>query len=218
MSAVAWLDEAARLAFARAGLRTLEEFADCRVGEPITSARTRWLRRLSLEGTHWYLKVQDLRAVSLPLTRWPSFVFKGSSVTREVATCAILRQHGFRTPDVIAHAKSRGFVFPKLAMLLTREVPGHVDLAAWLARRPAPEAAQLAMDAADGLLRAAHHRGLVLLGAKYRNLLVPQSGPRRPEDFVILDQPDLRESRSARLRRKCQALLDRDRARYGART
>lgn len=213
---VVWCDDAAREAFATAGLRTLDEFAACRAGEVLTTARTRWLRRLHLAGSEWYVKVQDLRGFRLPLRRWPSFLFRGSSVAREARTLGLLREHGFKTPDLVAHGERRGRLFPELALLVTRGVPGHRDLRAWLASGPPVATARAALDAAEALVARAHERGLVLLGAKYRNLLVPEAGPSGPDDFVILDQPDARRSRSPRLRRKCRALLARDRATFGA--
>jgi hypothetical protein len=213
MSAVVWRDEAARGVFAHANLTSPSDFAACRLGEELTRARTRWLRRVELDGGTYFVKVQDLRGACLPWHRWPSLCLRGSPVAREVRSLDLLREHGFRTPDVVAWGQERGLLLPRIALLVTRAVAGHVDLVAWLARRPPADAARAAMDAAEALLARAHDRGLVLLGAKYRNLLVPETGATTPDQIVVLDQPDLRPSRSARLRHKDWRLLHRDRAR-----
>lgn len=207
MTGVVWHDPAARAVFAAAGMVTLRDFAACRLGQELTRARTRWLRRIELGGQTWFVKVQDLRRASVPLHRWPSLCLRGSPVAREVRTLALLAAHGFRTPAVVASGQERGVLLPRIALLVTREVPGHVDLVRWLAGQPPAEQVARTLAAARALVQRAHDQGLVLLGAKRRNLLVPQAGAQGPEDVVVLDQPDLRRSRSARLRRKDWRLL-----------
>jgi hypothetical protein len=214
MGDVIWRDPQAREVFARAGFVTLRDFAGCTLGQVVTGARTRWLRRVPLDGTAWFVKVQDLRGVSLPWQRWPSLCLRGSPVAREARALDALRGHGFRTPDIVASGHERGWFLPRIALLVTRAVEGHVDLVRWLEGRPAAGAVTRTLDAADALVRNAHEHGLVLLGAKYRNLLVPAAGVTSPDQIVVLDQPDLRVSRSARLRRKDWRLLRRDRDRY----
>lgn len=215
MSDLGWSDEAAREAFAKVGLGTMEELAACRFGELVTTARTRWLRNLEIAGRHWFVKVQDLRGHVLPPARWPSYLVKGSPVAREGRSLAVLRALGIKVPDVVAEGQERGFLFPRLAALVTRELEGYVDLALWLAGRPSTAAANRAMNAAEALLARLHAEGFVALGFKYRNLLVPVEGLDAGRPLAVIDQPDLRRSRSERLRAKDRDILARDRQRFG---
>ena len=215
MNDTPWRCERARAVFAGAGLARLEDLADCRRGELVTTARTRWLRRFELGGTVWYLKVQDLRRTRPRLHKWPGYLARGLPVWREARSLDRLRRLGVRTPEVAAAGQLRLLWRPRLAVLLTAEVPGHVDLVTFLRAEPSAAAARAAMDAAEALVASLHDLGLVLLGAKYRNLLVPRAGTGDPAAIVVLDQPDLRASCSRRLRTKDRALLALDRARHG---
>ncbi|MDP6423778.1 MAG: lipopolysaccharide kinase InaA family protein [Planctomycetota bacterium] len=211
---VVWRDEEARELFRVAELETLEQFAEAETGEIVDRSRTRRLARLPLGERVFWIKVQDLRRARLHPSRWPSYAFRGSPIKREAKALTTLRQHGFRTPELIASGAARGLVMPKLAVLITEEVAGHTDLVHWLADRP--KNAGAALDAADELVRRVHERGLVLLGAKYRNILIPTHGTDDASMLTLLDQPDLRASSSRRLRDKDRRLMRHDRERYGA--
>jgi Lipopolysaccharide kinase (Kdo/WaaP) family len=208
---IEWRDPSAQEIFAKAGLRELCDFLDCRRGVEVTEARTRSLRRLELGEQCWYLKIQDLRGKRLPLSRLPSYLFKGSPVAREARSLESLRALGILVPDLVASGQA-GFPLPFGAMLLTRSLPGYVDLVAWLETRPDPELAREVLLRAEALVHDLHARGHVLMGAKYRNILVQPDQTNAA--LALIDQPDLSRSRSARRRRKDLQLLAQDRLRY----
>lgn len=211
MSAITWRDEAARWLFAEAGLRGLRDFLDCRLGTQVTQARTRMLRRFDLGEETWYLKLQDLRGQQLPWRRIPSYVFKGSPVAREAASLDRLKSLGILVPEMVAWGQGRSLL-PWGAMLLTRALPGYLDLVAWLETRPPTQQARIVLGRVGTLVRDLHEKGLVLAGCKYRNILVDAGSPESP--LALIDQPDLRSGRSTRLRNKDLQLLEFDRSRY----
>lgn len=208
--------------FRVAGLTSIEELCATQAGQVITTARTRSTRRVTLDGRHYYIKTQDLERSSLPLRKVPSYLLRGSPITREHSALRLLADEGFRTAPLVAHgADTRATGMPRRAALVTREVAEHLDLARWTSTDAASDEKRLrsTLDAADALLAHAHDRGLVLLGAKYRNLLVPLGGIDATASplasIVLIDQPSARRSRSGRLRAKDMRLLAFDRARYG---
>ena len=103
---------------------------------------------------------------------------------------------------------------PLYATLLTRSMRGSVDLVQFLAGRPPPDVAERTVACAEEMVRAAHAAGIVLLGAKYRNILVPNGGASDASELALIDQPDLAWSWSSRLRAKDLRLMERDRQRY----
>ncbi|MCA8963326.1 MAG: hypothetical protein KDC48_00490 [Planctomycetes bacterium] len=130
---------------------------------------------------------------------------------------ALLADAGFRTPTVVAAASTPPGRLYVQAALITRGVPDHVDLATWAASPRADDdaVARATFDAAEALVRRAHGLGIALLGAKYRNLLVPTDGCDDAAQVVVLDQPSLERSNSRRLHERDDALLAFDRERYG---
>lgn len=216
-------DAGARALLAEFGLADLDVLAALDPERPapagarvrrVTTARTR--RCLRLEGPFGvlYVKVQDLSGARLPLRKLPSYLLRGSPILREVEAARVLRAAGFRTPDYLAWGGRCARLLPALAAAVTRAVPGAVDLERFVREAAERERARRAADLAEELVRRAHARGLVLAGAKYRNLLVPAAGPESVEDFWLLDQPDLARSHSRRRRRRDLALLARDRHRF----
>lgn len=213
MSSIQWRDDEARVLFAEEGLRELDDFLDCRSGVQVTQARTRSLRRIELGQQAWYLKTQDLRRAKLPLSRIPSYFFKGSPVAREARSLETLAQLGILVPDLIASGQE-GRPLPRGAMLLTRALPGYLDLVAWLETRPRHTEARSVLSRAEALVQDLHERGYVLLGSKYRNILVQPKQTESP--LALIDQPDLTRSRSSRRRQKDLRLLAFDRNRYAS--
>lgn len=212
-----FVDDVVRALFEAHGLHDLEALCTSMLGEVITTARTRTCRRVEVAGRCFYVKSQDLRSKRLPLRKWPSYAMRGSPLEREVQTLACLASAGFSVPRLVAHGVRRRHGLPLIAAIVTEAVETHVDLQRWCATPAAEQddCARACFDAAEHLVVSAHERGLVLFGAKYRNLLVPYNGARAISDFVIIDQPDLRKSKSGRARRKDLALVHGDRQRYG---
>jgi len=83
---------------------------------------------------------------------------------------------GFHTPEVVAHGQRRRLGFPRYAVLVTRQYERHIDLVTYLERAPEREEARRTVECAHALVDRAHSLGVVLLGAKYRNILVPPLG------------------------------------------
>ncbi len=210
-----WQEEAARKLFADHGLSTLDQLCAYEGGELITTARTRALRRIQLGDDCFYVKTQELSPKRLPLRKYPSYLFKGSPLTREAHALDALGALGLRVPQLIASGEERRAGLPRRAVLITRELPKHLNLVRYLAACEEKALRLRACDFAEQLLRSLHKRGYVLLGAKYRNLLVPTAGPQTPEEIALVDQPSFRETRSERLRNKDLRLLLQDRQRYG---
>ncbi len=212
-----FVDDVVRALFEAHGLHDLEALCTNMVGEVITTARTRTCRRVEVAGRCFYVKSQDLRSKRLPLRKWPSYALRGSPLQREVQSLARLASAGFSVPRLVAHGVRRRRGLPLLAAIVTEAVETHVDLQRWCATAAAEDddIARACFDAAEQVVFSAHERGLVLFGAKYRNLLVPHTGARSLREFVIIDQPDLRKSRSVRGRNKDMLLLRRDRQSYG---
>lgn len=214
MTGIEWKDDQARRSFAEEGVSNLEQLVNLDRGELVTTARTRKLWKLELGGEVWYLKVQDLSGHRFRVAKWPSYVFRGTSVGREARTLALLSELGFNTPRVAAHGERRGVLFPRYAALLTRAYERHIDLVRYLERQPDADAARRTVECAHQLVDRAHGLGIVLLGAKYRNILVPPEGADAWTELALVDQPDLRRSTSARLRDKDLRLMRLDRDRY----
>lgn len=212
-----FVDARAQGAFAAVGIDSLEALCASPLGEVVTSASTRRCVRLELDGDVYYTKTQQLRLWQLPLARWPSYLLRGSPLRRERRALALLADAGFRTPTVVAAASTPPGRLYVQAALITRGVPDHVDLATWAASPRADDdaVARATFDAAEALVRRAHGLGIALLGAKYRNLLVPTDGCDDAAQVVVLDQPSLERSNSRRLHERDDALLAFDRERYG---
>ncbi len=214
MTTLRWFDESARVAFVGAGLSTPEALCKL-VGEPVTSARTRRLIRLERFDAVWFVKTQDLRTTPLPLRKLPSYALRGSPVTREATSLQTLASLGIRTPRLIAVGEARGRLLPRTAALITRRLDDTVDLVRFLANTTDASIALATIAAAEALVERVHNAGYVLLGAKYRNILTPPTGAVSDEQLAILDQPNLKRSRSARLRAKDWSHMQLDRQRYG---
>jgi len=195
-------------------MTTLEQLVEIARDELITTARTRKLWKLELAGDVFYVKVQDLRGKRLRVGRWPSYLFRGTSVGREPGTLAVLAGLGFHTPEVVAHGQRRRLGFPRYAVLVTRQYERHIDLVTYLERAPEREEARRTVECAHALVDRAHSLGVVLLGAKYRNILVPPLGADDWSELALIDQPDLRRTDSKRLRGKDLMLMEFDRNRY----
>lgn len=210
-------DDRARRAFAAAGIDSLADLCAGERGETVTRAATRRCARLELDDDVYFVKTQDVQVWRLPPQRWPSYLLRGSPLRRERHALATLSGAGFATPTVVAAGASRPGALRVRAALVTRAVPGHVDLARWSGTPAADDdgAARATFDAAEALVARAHGLGLVLGGAKYRNFLVPVQGCADPAAIVVLDQPSLRRSGARRLRERDVALLAFDRHRYG---
>lgn len=210
-------DARAQRAFAAAGIASLSALCASQLGELVTQAATRRCVRLELDGDVYYAKTQQLRLSQLPPGRWPSYLLRGSPLRRERRALATLAAAGFRTPTVVAAGSTPPWHLQVCAALVTRAVPGHLDLATWATTPPAGDdaIARKTFNAAEALVRRAHDLGIALLGAKYRNLLVPTDGCEDPAQIVVLDQPSLRRSRARRLHERDDALLAFDRERYG---
>jgi len=180
----------------------------------VSRARTRRCLRLEDDLGVLFVKTQVLGNFRLPPRKWPSYLFRGSPVRREVEAAALLEAHGFRVPRYLACGERRGLLLPRFAWCVSEGVPAHADLRAYCAATRDPALRLRAADLADLLLETVHEKGLVLGGAKYRNLLVPAEGPRTPGDFVLLDQPDARPCRRSRARARDRRHLALDRRRY----
>lgn len=213
MSAIRWLDDGARARFEARGLRDIDDFCAFEGGEPVSRARTRRLVRVRLDDEVYYVKVQQLSA-GLPLRKWPSYAFRGSPLEREFRNLERLRAAGFRTPEPVLVGRRSGVLWPRAAVFATKELEGYVDLARFLRSRPPRAAAEAAVHAAEQLVESVHRAGFVLLGAKYRNILLPEVGADQPSAFALVDQPGMRRTRSERLRAKDRRLMAFDRARY----
>jgi len=215
MSEMHFLDSMEEHASRDAGLFQLEALASYEGGELVTTAATRTTRRIEVRGKHYYLKVQDLRRRRLPFKKWVSYAVQGSPVTREARGMSTLRDIGVKTPELIASGVSKGLFFPMIAALITREVQGYIDLVLYLEREQDAKKCRRSIEAAEKLAARVHDAGYVLLGAKYRNILVPENGAYVPEDLYVVDQPGFHKSRSRRLRARDMKLLEIDRKRYG---
>lgn len=211
-------DEIAERAFRTAGLDSLAALCACVDGEVVTTAATRSCRRIAVNGVGYYVKTQDLDRARLPRRKLVSYLLRGSPLLREVRALRELAAHGIATPPLVAWGHARRGLLPWHAALITRELPGHVDLATWCGSPAAADdaVARRTFDAAAACVAVAHAAGLVLAGARYRNLLVPRTGCGEPGDVVVLDQPNLRRSRSRRGRARDLAALAADRARFGS--
>jgi hypothetical protein len=210
-----WHDASARAQFEEHGLRDLKTLCDYQGGEIITTARTRTLRRIELGDTRYYLKTQRITPRRLPLRKWPSYLGKGSPLVREARALDTLGALDVRVPELVAAGEERRGLLPHRAVLITRELPGYIDLERFLASCQELDARRRACQLAEQLVSSLHERGYVLLGAKYRNILVPEEGAQELGELALLDQPAFRHSRSRRLRRKDLALMRKDRRRYG---
>lgn len=215
MSHLLWSDPDAEKIFASHELASLEEFAGLELGTVKSAARTRYVRQFELGGSSWYLKVQDLRGKRLPGRKLISYFFRGSPVEREARNIPILQELGVRTPRLVASGDSRRRGFPELAVLLTRDLTGYVNLVDYLARCAGKKQAVQVMELADALVHDVHAKGYVLLGAKYRNILVHADEARENIQLALVDQPDLLRSRRKRLRAKDWRHMQFDRERYG---
>ncbi len=205
-----WLEQEDRKLFEEAGVGDNLHLLNYRGGEVVSTARTRSCRRIEIGGNGYFLKTQDLREASLPLRKWPSYFFHGSPILREARTFPILRALGWGTPLLVAVGWLGGWPWPRASLLLTREAPGHVDLA----RFPGPAArARAWAGALRKLIGDTHAQGFVLGGVRFRNFLVPLgAAPENPgpKDLLVLDQPRLRRGRSKRLQQKDLRYLDSD--------
>lgn len=214
---LAFYDDAAERDFRAAGLDTLEALCASSGGQIVTTASTRICRRLELSGSIYYVKTQDLARARLPLRKLPSYLLRGSPIVREQCALRVLEKHGFAIPAIVAGGGRRSRGVPRQSALVTRAVPEHTDLATWCATAAADDdgVARGCFDAVEACVARAHDAGLVLLGAKYRNFLIPDEGCSDARHVVLIDQPNLRESSSRRLREKDRRLLALDRHRYG---
>ena len=175
-------------------------------GPPVTTARTRRLYRLELPGLTCYVKLQVAPPSALPPRRWLSYALRRPPHLREARALDRLDAAGFRVPEVLAAGARGRFPATVRAALVTRAVPDHVDLAAWLEAEPDPARRGAALDLAEALLAEVHAAGLALGGASPRNLLVPVDGPRAPRDLVLLDQPNLARASRHRCARDVRRL------------
>ncbi|HHI79259.1 MAG TPA: hypothetical protein ENK02_04715 [Planctomycetes bacterium] len=202
-----WFDSDSRKRFEDKGYRCLQDLLALKEGVPVSRARTRSCRRLQLGGVTYYLKTQDLREASLPLRKWASYILHSSPILREARSYPLLQALRIRTPILAATGHIPGLLWPRAALLLTREVPGHVDLAHFSGP---PERARAWAKALRRLIRDTHDKGFVFGGVRFRNFLVPREGSPSPEKIVVLDQPRFGRSRSPRLRRRDLRYLDSD--------
>ena len=215
--ALTWHDADARAALAALGVETLDELVDFRGGEAVSSARTRSCRRVDFGERSLFIKTQRVSARRLAPRRWPSYALRPAPLRREATNLRILEELGVRTPRILVEGVRRDGPLAHRAVLGTESVSDSFDLVAWLATGPPRRQVEATLAALEELVARIHARGYVLLGAKYRNVLVPADGGARGlADIVLIDQPDMRRSRSQRLRAKDARHLAFDRARYAA--
>jgi hypothetical protein len=134
------------------------------------------------DSASFYLKTQRLTPpLRLPLRKWPSYLVQGlASRARGTRALDTLGALGVRVPELVSgwRRAPRGLL-PRIApCLITRELPGYIDLVRFLAS-PAPELGAAPAAPADlaeqHRSHSLHARGYVLLGAKYRNHPGPRS-------------------------------------------
>ena len=212
--ALIWHDEALRTAFASAGLVTLDDLVACELGQAVSSARTRACRKIELAGHTVFLKTQKTRRSDLSPRRWPSYALRRPPLVREADALRRLDELGVRTPRIVAEGARRDAALSHSAALVTQEVEGYCDLVRWLETAPERSAIDGTLAALDELVARLHERGYVLLGAKYRNVLVPARGAAAADELVLIDQPNFGKTRSRRLRAKDWRHLAFDKQRY----
>ncbi len=129
----------------------------------------------------------------------------------ELALAEALRARGVATPEVVAARARPLFPFGWRLDLVTRRVPGAVDLGEVLARarRGAVPPADLrrALIAAGSAVRALHAAGLEHADLNANNLLVPVAGQGGPAWILDLDRSRLRPELSTPARRANLARL-----------
>ena len=185
------------------------------LGVEVTRARTRRLYRLADAppgDDAWYVKLQLARASELAPRKWVSYALQASPLLREARAAAALRAIGLRTPELLATGARGRFPRAVRALLVTREVPNHVDLERFLRSAPPPARARLSIDAVEAAVARVHQAGFALGGARYRNFLVPASGAEHADDVLVLDAAGF--GRGARRRARDRGHLNLDRARF----
>jgi len=125
----------------------------------------------------------------------------GHRFLRELALSDALRRRGIPTPEVIAGTRRE--VLPGIyrAEIITREIPGALDLAAALRSLPAPPATQGRKDdllaATAKLIRQLHDAGLFHPDLNARNILICPDGSAM---IIDLDRAELHDELPFRAR------------------
>lgn len=225
-TAISWLEPGHSERFAALGLGDLialrGRLSEDRLAElaeppaPLTRARTRRLYRLPPElggGARLFVKLQHASAASLPPRKWLSYSTRPSPLMRELHAASTLHRLGFLTPPYVAYGARGRFPATLRAVLISREVPGMVDLEALLGSDAPMAAKESSIDAVEAAVKAVHKKLFALGGARYRDFLVPLAGATSPDEVVFLDAVAL--GRSPLKRRRDQRQLQQDRARFG---
>lgn len=118
-----------------------------------------------------------------PLTR-DLFVGATPRPVSELEASEALRRRGVRTPEVVALFFKYAGPLMYRADLVTREVSGGQDLAAWLALARPARVRRTVLAAVGETLAGLHVAGLHHPDLNLKNLLVRETGA-RPEVFVL---------------------------------
>ena len=100
--------------------------ADPRLGEPVTTSRSSWVRLHEIGSKHYFIKTyaylttwERLRAG----LRWTG-PHRASRAAREAAAILWMHAHGFAAPKLCGVVENRRMGFVRLAMIATQSWPG----------------------------------------------------------------------------------------------
>ena len=145
----------------------------------------------------------------VPRSPW-RYLLRQSRTSNEWAGLKAFRDAGFKTPELVASGEDRRWGGLKAGYIVTREIPGALDLASWYARNihaldddaRRKETAAL-VSGIVGMVQRAHRKGLFHRDLVWRNILVTEAGGER--EFWLIDCPRFTDSG---VNRKHSALVD----------
>jgi len=95
--------------------------ADHRLGEPVTTSRSSWVRLHKIDTKHYFIKTYvylTLREKLRAALRWTG-PHRPSRAAREGAALTWMHGHGFAAPQLCGVVESRRMGFVRLAMIVT---------------------------------------------------------------------------------------------------
>ncbi|MBU0753637.1 MAG: lipopolysaccharide kinase InaA family protein [Planctomycetes bacterium] len=184
-------------------------------GTLLATALTRRTWRIKAGEERLYLKIQRIPRPAL------RYFFRPSAYLREAGAFEKMQRLGLRTPEVVAAGERRRLGFMIESLLLTREVPGSIDLKTWSeegfgARTGLPGHEEILKELRETVARV-HRLGYCFNDLKWRNILAAppdQTGSR----IVIIDQRRFRICMGRWIgldaRARDRALLDKEERRW----
>jgi hypothetical protein len=225
MAGLYWQNKLFEASFNKAQLDTIDALCDeaftvC--GDVITTAKTRRLVRIQLpykvpktegdgELVNYYVKTQVVPAFGLTPRKWLSYFLRGTPVAREGRSLRRLADLNVKTPLLVAAGARGRFPGEMSAVLITRALETHIDLASYLTHESDPQKCKVTAECAHLLMDALHKRGFALGDARYRNFLVPKVGTESIFEVALIDQPDFARAPHRRARDRRLISLDHER-------